>query len=209
VLSNFKLASTLDVSEEEVNSLLGSHCGLGVLDKSRISNVLITQLAYYQKHRVFNSFSVTDVIQQLENVSPKNGAIKAEGSFNHLPLKGFMKAHFFDARFVLRNLINQSELASKKSKKFSNICSKVMQDEELNPSHHGWQGRLAHEITVVALEERASQNNITGEWIIFAKHNELNYYLCIAKHSATKEEDQLIFSFLASYCIKEYPFLFH
>jgi hypothetical protein len=67
---------------------------------------------------------------------------------------------------------------------------------------------LAHEATEGALRERESQNKLTGEWIVFAKHNGQNYYLTIAKHPTGRAVgDQLIFDEIRSIAYKQFPFL--
>ncbi len=194
-----------DVSEDEVAHFKNNHVGFCQLDMSRLSQFLLIQLASISKHRTYNSFSITDVIQELEGVG--RGCKLRFEQFKHLPLKGLYKVHFFDARFVVRNLINHWGLEFENSPKFNSLLSRVTEEEEKTPSKLGWQGRLAHEMTVVGYEERSKQNKRTGEWIIIAKHNNLNYYLCISRHSKSNPEDQEIYDFLKLICEQEYPFL--
>lgn len=54
------------------------------------------------------------------------------------------------------------------------------------------------------LNEMGKDNNMTGEWIVFAKHNEINYYLCLAVHNENGKNDETIYSFLKP-CIAEFP----
>jgi hypothetical protein len=194
-----------DVSEDEVNHFSRDHPGFCRVDMSRVSQFLLIQLASISKHRAYNSFSITDVIQELEGVG--RGCKRRFEQFKHPPLKGFFKAHFFDARFMVMNLINHWGLEFESSPKLSSLISRVMDEEEKEPSRFGWQGRLAHEMTVGGYKERARKNRLTGEWIIFAKHNNLNYYLCISRHTKSKQGDQEIYDFLKILCEHEYPFL--
>lgn len=195
-----------DVSENEVNHFRNNHVGFCKVDMNRVSHFLLIQLTSIHKHRIYNSFSITDVIQELEGVG--RGCKLRVSQFGQLPLKGFYKAHFFDARFLVKNLINHWGLEFKDSPKFNSLFARVIEEEEKSPSKFGWQGRLAHEMTVVGYEERAKKNKRTGEWIIFAKHNNLNYYLCISRHSSpNSKEDQEIYDFLKLLCEHKYPFL--
>lgn len=57
-------------------------------------------------------------------------------------------------------------------------------------------------------EQRVKQKNLTGEWLIFAKYENLNYYLCFTQHSSTKDGDEAIFAMIKEYCENQYPFLF-
>jgi hypothetical protein len=172
-----------------------------------ISNLLFAQLTSVSKHRTFNCFSVTDVIQNLEGVG-RGSCVRGEEPFKHLPLKGFWKAHFFDARFLLKNLVNHWGLGYESSPKFSELCARVAEEEDQNPTVHGWQGRLAHEVAIDGYEEKAKKRNLTGEWLIFSKHENLSYYLCITRHSMTREGDEAIYALLNEFCEPEYPFLF-
>lgn len=193
-----------DVSEDEVAQFRNTHAGFGCIDMSCISQFLLIQLASISKKRTYNTFSVTDVIQELEGVG--RGCKQKVGQFKHLPLKGFWKAHFFDERFMARNLINHWGLEFETSTKFDTLCARMAEEERKSPSNVGWQGRLAHEMIVGGYEERARKNNLTGEWIIFTKHENKNYYLCISKHTS-KKGDQHTFEFLRLLIKNEYPFL--
>lgn len=44
--------------------------------------------------------------------------------------------------------------------------------------------------------------NATGDWIVYANHEGLNYYLCIAKH----DEDEFILNTI-KFCADEFPFI--
>lgn len=193
------------ISKEDVDNLCDEHIGFCNVDLSRISQFFLIQLTSIRKYRVYSTFSITDVIQDLEGVG--RGIKRRENQFKHLPLHGFWKAHFFDARFVVRNMINEMGIEFKDSPKFSTLLRQAIGDEEKNPSKHGWIGRLSHEMTVGAFEKRARRNALTGEWIIFSKHEGKNYYLCISRHFSGKEKDQELFDFLQTLCQHEYPFL--
>jgi hypothetical protein len=192
------------ISEDEVSHFKETHLGFCRLDVSRVSQFLLIQLASISKHKTYNSFSITDVIQDLEGVG--RGGKRRVDQFKHLPLRGFWKAHFFDAQFIARNLINHWGLEFENSQKFNALCSGIADEEVKIPSKAGWQGRLSHEMIMGAYEERARNNRLTGEWIIFSRHNNNNYYLCISRHT-TKEQDQPVFNFLKTLCEHEYPFL--
>lgn len=106
-----ELHDRLHITEEDIALFKDDNVGLCRVDTSRISNLLLAQLASVSKHRTFNYFSVTDVIQNLEGIG-RGSCVRGEEPFKHLPLKGFWKAHFFDARFLLRNLVNSKPLGS-------------------------------------------------------------------------------------------------
>lgn len=204
--SNSALLNGLCINENDVSEFQNDNPGLCGIDTSRMSGLLMAQLASIKKHRCLDTFSVTDVIQELEGAG--RGSSVRQDPFKHPPLHGFWKAHFFDASFLLRNLISHWGLAYENSPKFTDLCSEVAADEEANPTPHGWQGRLAHRLTVDALEERSSQRKLTGEWIVYGKHNNQNYYLCIARHTKNADEDRSLYMTLEHYCASTFPFLF-
>lgn len=171
---------------------------------NRISQFLLIQLTLINKHRIYNPFSITDVIQDLEGVG--KGYRQRVSQFKHPPLKGIFKAHFFDARFIFKNIVNHWGLEYENSPKFISLCNRISTEEEECPTKHGWQGRLAHKMTMTAYEERSRKNRLTGEWIIFSKYNSKNYYLFLSRHTS-KEEDQELYKFFKNLCDHEFPFL--
>lgn len=193
-----------NVTEDEVSHFRNNHVGFCRVDMNRISQFLTIQLASISKHRIYNSFSVTDVIQELEGIG--RGCEQRVSQFKHPPLKGLWKAHFFDARFLAKNISNHWGLEYESSPKFTSLYDRITAEEDEQPTMLGWQGRLAHEMTVGAYEERSRKNRRTGEWIIFSKHNGKNYYLFISSHTS-KEEDQGVHGFFKSLCEREFPFL--
>lgn len=91
-----------NVTESEVSHFRNNHAGFCHIDMNRISQFLTIQLASMSKLRTYNSFSVTDVIKELEGVG--RGCKLRVGQFKHPPLKGIWKAHFFDTRFLAKTL---------------------------------------------------------------------------------------------------------
>jgi len=53
-------------------------------------------------------------------------------------------------------------------------------------------------------EERENQSKLTGEWIVFAKHQGRNYYVTLATHTTG---DQHTFDEIKSMAHAEFPFL--
>lgn len=202
------ILSELDLTEEEVTYFREADVGLNGIDIQRVSWFLSAQLAFARKSKLFSSFAVTDVIQRLEGRG-RGTSVKPPQQFKHNPLKGFWKVHFFDARFIFRNLINEWGLEYETSSKFYELCKKVTDEEDESPSPFGWQGRLAHKFVIEGFEERARRHRITGEWLIFAESASEKYYLCIATHSDKKEDDKKIHDLIISTCGNEFPYLFN
>jgi hypothetical protein len=51
---------------------------------------------------------------------------------------------------------------------------------------------------------RAQPQELTGEWIVFASHEEKNYYLCLGTHT---QGDDDIFRMIKDWCVGEFAFL--
>lgn len=200
------LYDAFSIDEGDIAEFKNDNVGLYGVDCARISCLLFAQLTAVQKHRTLSSVAVTDVIQALEGVG-RADCVRGEEPFKHLPLKGFWKAHFFDPSFLVKNLENHWGLRFR-SKKFEILCLGVAEMEKKEASFHGWQGRLAHELTIGGYEERAKNKALTGEWLVFSKYADFNYYLCIAQHSGSRGGDEEIYASLKMFCEPEYPFLF-
>lgn len=63
---------------------------------------------------------------------------------------------------------------------------------------------IASDITFNNYAKRAEEGRLTGEWIIFAKHENLNYYLCLGNHGSDIAE---LRSNIEKMCFQEFPFL--
>ena len=46
------------------------------------------------------------------------------------------------------------------------------------------------------------KKGLTGEWLIYAVHNEVNYFLCLAKH---EEGDEAIYKNKIAPALEEFP----
>jgi hypothetical protein len=63
---------------------------------------------------------------------------------------------------------------------------------------------LSHRIVFDSMEERGSRDKLTGEWIVFAREDDGNYYLGVWSHSAG---DESIAGSIKSACVPQFPFL--
>jgi hypothetical protein len=136
------------------------------------------------------------VIQQLENGDRDKGT-KPATQFRYMPLKGLWHKHYFSARFLPKN-----------------ICLSLGEDgverlafEVLDPSKSPIFTRemieeLARRIAEEPFEKRYEQKRLTGEWIIFLKRDDGNYYLCCGTH---KDGDQYIYDRIVQNCIRDFP----
>jgi len=186
---------SLNIDRERLIEYANSQQYFYSLDLSRISSLLITQLHYIADNRILNVFQVTDEIKSLEK-GIKMSASKKEDEFRHKPLKGLMKKHFFDARYMSRNLANQNKIGMDINSMEKYIDAEVAKGKSIN--------EIAHEYTMVSYETRASSSKLTGEWLVYSKYDSKNYYLTLATHD---EGDEVIYDRIFAYCKNEYSFL--
>lgn len=65
-------------------------------------------------------------------------------------------------------------------------------------------GHIVNDLVNGNWARRISDKKLTGEWIIFAKHNNINYYLCLGNH---KSDKSIIREQIEKCCLCEFPFL--
>jgi hypothetical protein len=196
------------ITDDDIQSFTASNAGLCGIDTSQLSRFLLAQLTSAWKHRTISTFAVTDVIQHLEGRSPFPSMTAKPRQFKGDALRGLWKVHFFDARFLVRNILNEWSMFGSKSDKFEKLCTRIAAEEEQAPSRGGWQGRLVHEFGMEGYRQRAAKRKMTGEWLIFGVHKEKNIYLSLCTHSNGPEQDLEVYDALLKLCGDEFPGVF-
>jgi len=199
------LLEHFNVTEQDVLSYKEDNIDLIGIDEDRISTLLFIQLTAARKHRILNTYDITSVIRSLER--ELESVTKKAEQFKDPPLNLFWKVHYYDDHFMLRNIYNEWGLFKKKSIKFNRLIAEVIKEEKEYPSPLGWQGTLSHKFMVEGFENRR-KDGLTGEWIIFGKHNDLNYYLGLSQHTKRGKEDQFLYKLLKNFCEYEFPQIF-
>jgi mRNA-degrading endonuclease YafQ of YafQ-DinJ toxin-antitoxin module len=189
--------SEVKVTDEQL-SAFSSMYSISKKIRSRISELLWLDLYIYDQEF---GVSPDDVLREIKNLesSEADPQTKHASQFSHKPLKGLWHKHFFSAHFVPHNISNALK---------GGVLQKLV-NEELDPSKSptitkGMIDDLSHRIIHEPIERRANDNKLTGEWIVFAKHNQNNYYLCCNTHDAG---DQMIFDRINTHCQRDFPFL--
>lgn len=124
------------------------------------------------------------------------GNIKPATQFNKPPLKGLWHKHYFSARFLAQNIslgLGRNGLEK--------LIREVLDPSEPTITKEMIQ-ELAHRISHEPFEQRVAEKRLTGEWIIFAKHGGVNYYLSLDTH---RSGDQNIFDRIMNYCPRNFP----
>ena len=174
--------SNISLSREDLENFAANDIGFYGLDVSRISSIFIVQVMQMQARRVINTHQMLDEVKFLEGMK-NSSSTQAASQFKREPLKGLMKKHFNDANFLIKNLGahfgydygGNKNLDALVKEAFARNMSGCVDDEFIN--------YLAHESTIGALQERAKNKKISGEWIVFQKYQGGNYYLTLAAHN--------------------------
>jgi hypothetical protein len=159
------------------------------------------ELLWFDMYVLDQEFGVSphDILSSINNLEagePRSG-IKPAKAFKKPPLKGLWHKHFFSAHFLATNI----SLALGKSG-LEKLVQKVMDPKKSSIVTREMINELAHRVTHEPVENRDKQGKMTGEWIIFAKHDGKNYDLCLNTHDAG---DQFIYDRIMQHCVGEFP----
>lgn len=148
-----------------------------------------------------NPAKVVAEIRALEGIGQPMGT-KGEEPFKKGALRGLFKKHYLEdglnsmrANIVLGLGPKQKELPKI-------IKTLVPTIAHLPPRE--FCAEIANAVTNV-YADRARRQKLTGEWLVFAKHEGKNYYLSLATHH---EEEDEVCERIKLGCLNEFPFLF-
>jgi hypothetical protein len=162
------------------------------------SSCLVTELARCLERR-----STTGIFPILAEIGCLEGAphsrpasTKAAAPFTRPLLSGLWHKHYFQAAFIPKNILNHW-----KSEDFSDRAKAIMQDQAIPDDTKD--GAQSHAFVLDAYRERGESREITGEWIVYARHQDVNYYLTLGTH---EEGDAAIRNRVLA-CCYEFPHL--
>ncbi len=172
---------------------------------ARISLALIVRLANYEY-----AHCVLDEIDYLEGIRPFT-ITKDETQFRSAELNPFWHKHFTTPHHILKNVLVRWGLHKlddvRKTRDLDEVLKIIANDYGNSPEE--WQRQLADKFITKAFYDRAEQFGLTGDWIIYAKHEGSNYYLDLATHEeGTPENVKNLQQKLRSGNCVEFPFLF-
>lgn len=174
--------------------------GLERLIPGRYSWLFVFNLMMLERMNGVDPFSIIDEIKVLEGIG-RPQQTKPALEFKGAHLKGLWHKHFFPANLssIAHNIRNH--LAGKKLQKlaeeiFDSKKSPVVTKEMVK--------EFSHRVVDESLKDRASDSKLTGEWIVFAKHQGQNYYLCLTTHESG---DENIANSIKILCLPQFSFL--
>ena len=165
-------------------------CRLNVsLKTGRCSDLLVNQITRHELYmgekvgndiEVFFSKDIIDVVSDLEDGKYKSTNFIRPKS----KLKGLWKAYHNCRSNMKSNSLNLFQYWFDKNNEYKQDISHLITQYKGNMKF------IINAMLHKATKEKIKNRNITGEWIVFCKHNDINYYLCLATH---KERDDDIY----------------
>jgi hypothetical protein len=145
--------------------------------------------------------SIMDEISNLEH-NKRSTNFKKYKKFKKLPLRGLYKIHFSNGSLINMkyNLQNHWDFQSNKFEQMALEVRKQVGDYEYEKF-----SQLLAQKFIDGYYARRKNSKLTGEWIVFMKHNQKNYYLTLAEHD---ESDEKIFNRIMTSCFVEFPELY-
>lgn len=168
--------------------------------RARISTLFWLDLYIYSTKFGINASAVIEELQNLECGSNKSTTKKAT-KFTKPPLCGLWHKHFFTARFLPQNIRN-----SYPNERLDALVRKIVAAQQSDATVCETASEISRRVIEDGYKERQTSHKLTGEWILFAKHNCLNYYLCLSPH-CRHDEDQVLADRIVAHCAPESPFI--
>lgn len=165
---------------------------------ARFTSIFRQQLHTITLQRALNPFTILDEIRALEGDGRRQSRTKASSSFKGGLLHGLMHKHYFSARHIAKNLRNYWKQDEDKAlAAIKKVILTQRTDDLLQLS-----GAIAHRYVDEAYKHKNMARSLTGDWIIYKRHNHHNYYLCLAWHEESEEE---IYDRIAGCTEAEFP----
>jgi hypothetical protein len=171
----------------------------GWLDKVKLksgkcSGLIRNEIAEGMRQRTISAFAVYDEIGQMEGSDPPHRTGTKPAQPLKCELNGLMHKHY-KVSSLLSFALNQRNHWERKQNqpKLAKIIDEFIED--------GHAGKLAHELVLGAHTGRHGADQMTGEWIVYAGVDGVNYYLTLATH---KEPDSAVKERVRR-CFAEFP----
>ncbi len=192
------------VMDEKKAKSIAEHYFIAPEVHERICWLLLVDMSINLDVNGISPFSVSDQIRHLESGWDKGNHMKKATQFMHPPLYPLWHQHYFSAHFLARNIYEEFQRKGNGEKIIREIFdpkkSETVTQEMIN--------EMSHRTTVELFEKRANESRSTGEWLVYAVHDEKKYYLCMATHtSPDTNPDQSIYEKLKLVCRMQFPFL--
>ena len=177
--------------------------GLESAISGKYSFLLLLELFGATQSGVLNPAKVVSQIRVLEGVEAGRG-LKTAPQFKHPPLKGLWHQHYLEDGLpsVARNIERAYGKFGLPWVEQKIADAKASSEEKFFTEADA--AEIAYDAVVSNWQRLIDSEALTGEWLVFAKHEGTNYYLCLGKHTSG---DDLLRSRIDAICLHEFPFL--
>lgn len=195
--------ATISLDKEQIRRLK-LEAVRGKAYSERISIALAFRLLDSSNPR-FDRLAVLDEINYLEGMT-KTSRTKPESQFKKPPLFPFWHKHFFSTQHLIKNIGIRWNIFNGGNRDLEKMISDVAKKHGDDPD--AWPNHLVQQLVISGFTDR-TERGLTGDWLIYAKHESKNYYLDIATHEEGVEEHaHTLFQKLKSGSQAEFPLLF-
>ena len=170
--------------------------------RERVSDHLVAQIRLTLEEGRINTDAISEEIRWLEGLSSSTRT-KRPSKFKGGKLTGFWHSHFFNgdphqqATNYLK-ILDREGVAERIIKEIMNEYPDPMVSAR----------KIAKRFVQKQFEDMNRAKSFTGDWIIYAKHNNENYYLMICAHPEKGEDTDPIYENIKDNCRSQFPFLF-
>lgn len=167
----------------------------------RYSKLFVEEIADFVTEQTVNIHHIYDEVSNLEGLVIRRTSTKSATEYKGETLKGLWHKHYSQGgiREYAKNTL--SHWSQKKNmNKLKNIM--VTNSSENKMVDALWINKLIHEYVMGGYRDRSLSRQMTGECIVFAKHQDVNYYLTFASHENDPDSNILA---RARSCAEEFP----
>lgn len=180
--------------------------GLGGFNNAVFGYYLVSQLIRFQNGREIDPNAIIREIMYLEGCASYS-LTKKPKRFTSGKMVGFWHKHFFEARHIPFNVAQHhtSAITGDLSPSAERIINRIFDPSRSDYVTRDMIHELSQAFSVDAFEQRSKQRSLTGDWIIFKKHEGKNHYLCVCPHDVDTDE---LYDRLCEKYLDNMPFLF-
>ncbi len=170
----------------------------------RYSRLLVLHLYGALKAGRINPQQVIREINALEGIGPKS-QLKPPIQNKYPPLKGLWHKHYLDSGMRSHAMNIKKALDAYGMPYAEQKVEEARVANELRYFTADDIKAITHDVVHNNYTRLAEDEAIAGEWLIFAKHEGKNYYLCIGTHD--KSNHEMLRQQIDALCCFEFPFL--